>query len=480
MVLWLSGCGDAEPVSAPVKSAPEVGADGPAPSAQGVQEVQVVEPVGEQWLVWFDAGQGWRTRWVTAATSGPTVTTTAERSAVVIAQGTRLWSIRRRDTTLPVRDCRCLDDESSPECAVRGSVVYPGLQAVPMGDGPPRTLVGPTGAELLGEVDELSLALRGGVGTRLFTATGNSGYYCGAHGLVESTFPIVDPTATEPIVWPEVTLPSILQREAAVGGLLKRFQACEDDPSLTMDRFLSEFMTLSDVEMSLRRGMVRLRWHFTAPVPHACSADYGLHGETASGLLPQAESLGLSGPLSPGLQAALREVGTAEVVGWSQLSVQGEARAAALRWFEGLDESPWPPAVHEQVQVLPNAEVEPEGPAAEARQRLAQGRKLTRDGEYSEAIAALSQALEADPELARAWAARGYARLLSGDLERSVSDSKAALKREGSERFRAAVLFNLGQAEQRRGHRAAARRVYRESVALRPNAEVEAALEGLR
>ncbi|MBV1857863.1 MAG: tetratricopeptide repeat protein [Nannocystaceae bacterium] len=446
---------------------------------QGKSETPVVdspaEAVLEEWLVWFDAGSGLRSRWYTTRASGTQVT--AKRSALVLADGDTLWHVRRKDASADVFACECFESESQADCKKAGSLRTLGLEAEPMDGGPVLAVETAQTERIYGEVDSQTLTLNGGVGARLMVSTTDAGYYCGAHGFYAGVTHLHDVSSPQRPVWPEVKLPSVMMKEAALWeNMMKDYKECWDEPGITMDAFVDDIMKIVAVQMSLDAGMVRLRWHAEADGPYVCTGDYAFDGYVKTTLLPPAAELGLAPPVPKGLAAALKDVGTAEVVGWSKLERTGAARAEALAWFRALDETPWAPSSTEQGRA-PNPT--PAEADKGARGLLAQGRKLTKAKDYAGADTALSKAITLEPEAARPYAARCYARLLAEKLQAARKDCDKALALRSEGRFAASVHYNLGQISVRTGDTQKAREAYEASLALRDSETVRHALESL-
>jgi tetratricopeptide (TPR) repeat protein len=108
------------------------------------------------------------------------------------------------------------------------------------------------------------------------------------------------------------------------------------------------------------------------------------------------------------------------------------------------------------------------------------GRKLTRDKQYAEAIAAFDKAIAASDKAAKAWSGRGYAKLLAGDLDGADSDLKRALELDDTPKFQAAVYFNLGEIAEKRNDKPAAFGYYGRALALVPSDAVKKRLERLK
>lgn len=461
--------GEASPKNSPAAERPE-----PEAKAE-VAENAPVAPIEAEWIVWFDAGQGVQSRWYTKTGEG--VSLTASRKALAVGAGASLWVVRRADGAVDVFDCACVESERDPLCRKTGEVQTLGLEALPMGGGPAVALEPASSEAIYGEVDALALHLRGGVGPRLFVETADSGYYCGAHGSYGGAAHLRDVQAKVQPAWPELTLPNVMLREAAVsGGMLEDYKECWDRPELTLGAFVEDTMTVASVELSLDAGMLKLTWNTEADGPYVCTGDYAFHGRVSTGLMSSAKSLGLAPPLPDGLQEAFSDIGTATVVGWSPVTLEGTARDEALAWFRGLDETAWPPASVEQTTVAADVS---EADVLARRKLLDRGRTLTKDGDYAGAVTVLSEAIDADPTAARPLAARCYAHLLAGSLADARTDCEKALTLHPGDRFAASVHYNLGKVAEGEGKPQQARKAYETSLELRENATVRKALEAL-
>jgi Flp pilus assembly protein TadD len=70
----------------------------------------------------------------------------------------------------------------------------------------------------------------------------------------------------------------------------------------------------------------------------------------------------------------------------------------------------------------------PGKPALIAAQHEVRGRALTAEGKYDEAIAELTEAIRLQPDLARAYNARGYVYLLRRDNPHALADFDEAIR----------------------------------------------------
>ncbi|MFO0747371.1 MAG: tetratricopeptide repeat protein [Myxococcota bacterium] len=74
---------------------------------------------------------------------------------------------------------------------------------------------------------------------------------------------------------------------------------------------------------------------------------------------------------------------------------------------------------------------------------------------------------------------RCFRQLQAAELDEARATCAEALRRKPSDATRGAILFNLGLIAEKRGDPAEARRLYRESLAARPNATVRKRLDAL-
>lgn len=115
---------------------------------------------------------------------------------------------------------------------------------------------------------------------------------------------------------------------------------------------------------------------------------------------------------------------------------------------------------------------------AEYKAKLQAGRAAAKATKWPEAIAALEAALALIPGDDRVLSELSYVYMASGDLERARKAGRAAVAATTDPKLKAAALYNLGRAEETAApDRAVA--LYRESLALRPNATVDKRLATL-
>lgn len=496
LLLALAGCGDPAPPAAP-PATPKTGdaTKTPPPATDAKEAPPVVTPpptvpaepepvgaaVGEDWLVWYSQGGQWVTRWIDATPSESTLV--AERRALVVSDGARLWRVARKDGEVDVSACNCLLDEEEREpdldCKPRARLVAPGLHGVELVSGKEVIVRPPQLEAMYGEDIDRSLEIVGGAGPRLFIQWGESGYMCGAHGLTEGGVLVFDLAAGEVMKDALGPIGSALPaavREPAATEIRTLLVECDGDDAPTLRQVLDERMGLTGVSIALADGAPRITWSFETDTYYTCSIDYASHGAGESGLVAAGAPLGLEGPLPKGVEHALVQIGQAPALGWARLSLSAEARAAALAAFRRADETPWPATFAAERPVA----VSDTQARRQAKAKLDEGRKLTRAGDYPTAIAAFDAAIELDRALARAWSERGYAKLLSGDLEGAQADLTAALPLDEGAPYWAAVHYNLGLVAEKRGDPSAARTAFEASLALRENESVRKALARLK
>lgn len=450
-----------------VEPAPEADTAAPAPTAQA----------GEDWLVWSRVGGGWLTRWVSVTHAGFELV--AEKKAVIVSDGARLFRVERADVTVDVSPCVCLDEEDAPDCKVIGKVTRPGLRAVDLAGGAPIDVYKAEDGPMWGSDMDLAVDLGGGVGALLFVDWNDGGYFCGAHGSWEGgTKPFdVAKRAVPDAIYPTVDrkLPEAVHKPA-LDELYAPLKDCEDE-EMTREQ-AAERVGLGAVGVRIGEGGApSVTWTFSADVMYACSADYGVHATVTTGLLPEASDLGLAGPLPGGVVKALAAAPEQGTVGWARVTLEGDARAAALAAFQASPEPAWGPTRFSEVL---NEASAPTGDAAAAKKAVSEGRKLTRAKDYAGAVAKFGEAIALDATHAPAYSGRGYAQLLGGMFDGAKADFDKALELDKEPVYQAQVYFNLGQVAEKQNDPAAAKAAYAKSLELRPNDAVQKALDRLK
>jgi hypothetical protein len=110
---------------------------------------------------------------------------------------------------------------------------------------------------------------------------------------------------------------------------------------------------------------------------------------------------------------------------------------------------------------------------------LNKGRELAKKADYKTALAELDKALALAPQDPRVLAEIGWAAFKAGDLARAKDANKKALAATSDTKLRAQILYNIGRVAEEQKDTEAALRAYRDSLALRDNAEVKKRFEAL-
>jgi len=113
------------------------------------------------------------------------------------------------------------------------------------------------------------------------------------------------------------------------------------------------------------------------------------------------------------------------------------------------------------------------------REHLEAGRKLAHAAKWGEACREFEAALAAVPMDARALSELGWATFQAGDYDRARQANADSVRVAVEPALKAAGLYNLGRVAEATGEREQAAQLYRESIRLRPNEDVEERLEAL-
>lgn len=441
---------------APLAATPTPPATAPVPATA----------LGDEWLVWYMRDGSPTTRWIRLAGDGATVV--AERRALIVGEGARLWRIERKDAAVDVLPCDCAELADESQCKSRRRLTTLGLQAVDLAGGAVTDIypaeTGTTYGELFGEQ---VLVVAGGAGARLLIHRSDESFACGAHPTHDHGTSLFDVAAGKAAdgpfeAWPK-QLPDAVRRPAAI-EIQRGLRECDE----AEEPLAADGMFLNEASVALTGGAPRVQWVFAVNVTYTCSPDHMVQGAATSSLVPEAAPIGLA-PLPAEVTRALASIGDATAVGWSHLALEGAARDAALASFSASPQPPWPP---DRVGYQENGR----SPAGD---KLDEARRFTRAKDYPRAIAAFDAALALDASLAAAYSGRGYARLLAGEFAAARTDFDAALARDSSAPFQAAVHFNLGLLAEKQGDRTAARAAYTRSNELRPTKAARDALAAL-
>jgi tetratricopeptide (TPR) repeat protein len=118
------------------------------------------------------------------------------------------------------------------------------------------------------------------------------------------------------------------------------------------------------------------------------------------------------------------------------------------------------------------------GGSQTATEHLDRGLSAMAEGNMADAIAAFTQAIEADPGFAEAWNKRATAHFVAGDFTASIADIGATLIREPRHY---GALGGLGQILLQSGETAAALQAFNAALAIHPHlAPIRELAAGLR
>lgn len=411
-------------------------------------------------LVWQLTATGFETTWLTV--DGGTATPIAKRAEVVVSpDGTALWAIRTKTIERKVFACRDEDGNDLDETQTPGTVDWPGIAAVPLNGGAERWIADPRPTDdsdtIWGDVWSESYELKGGAGRLLMYYHVHTGYACGAHGFDESGGVVVDLTRA-PVGG--VDPASLLMDAAATGKepIAALFDRATDEGCVDVGSLA--WISLDGMGFGATGGAVEARLEYVYPTEAEWAFNCTIY-ETAS--VPTKALVADVRP-SADVAAAVKALKANGTVGWSALALTGGAREAALKSFDAAV-----PAAAKRSRAT-----------TEAQKLIDQGRKLTKEKDYTKAIAAFDKAIAKDRDAARAWSGRGYAQMLAGKLVEASRDFDHAIGLDTTPEFQAPVYYNIGQIAEKRGKPAEARAAYERSLKLRPSPAVQKALKAVK
>lgn len=500
--LLVSGCGQkaasppTQPMAAPPATTATTGtaADAAAagddtvatvtPDATAATEPEVaigndtkaaVARAGETYLVWLPAGEGYETSWITSDGKGG-VEVVARRAQAALFAGGTLWGVETR--YVPHREIDCWEYEAQEE---GGPKARPGPKKhVPWlaikglagtGAGQEREATDKVSGQLfgvqpkdgvytmIGEHWGRSPQLAGSAADVLLVADCDGGFGCGAHGEWGCKFSAVGLGGQEVTIDLEAA-GRVLAPETK--PLIAEWQKESADDLIEPD--------VRAVSLLSNGGEPVAEYLYVADVAYAStSGDWGSYTQSRKHVGKVVPELGLAA--TPALvKAFLADKPKDARFGWSL--VPADAAAGLLVAFEDASTLPAPKPADETVEQVADAN------AAQA--KVDEGRKLTRDKRYPEAIAAFDEALKrSSDKLARAWSGRGYAKLLAGDEAGAQSDFDRALGLDDDPKFQAAIYFNLGELAEGRKDNDKAIEAYRKALALNPTDAVKKRLDKL-
>lgn len=431
------------------------------------------------WILWNTtdgpAIGRWETRWFHLGERGPEIL--AKRAEPMASDGTRVWSLVTQRQAVPLRSCECDAGLEAPGCHETGTSTAWSLVAVDLIDGS-ETVVIPPESGFIGADPAESLVLVGSAGAHVFASRTRGATGCGSDTKPLREFTTFDlARRARDRRFAADRLPIALVSDAAA-ALANRFTACEtgfqkSSDEVRRDMGLDGWSLRVQAKAALRPpegvrdgGHLRIRWTFSAEAEYLACREARLAVDLESGTMAEAGSLGLASPPPDVIDTALatgQEEGT--IVGFAALAVPDRAdRDKLIARFKSAPS-------HVSVQA---SEAAIKRLTAEL--RAADGRERSRGGDQAGAIQAFGEALAFDPELASAWAGRGRAKLLAGDLAGAKADLEKAFLFIRDTDTQAAVWYDLGQVAERMGDRKQAREAYRSAAAIRPCSLIDDAL----
>lgn len=494
LLLWACGQKAAPPAPAPAP-APSATAATPAPDATSASEdaaaatsaaadaVTTPQPTAPEaktasaasYLVWLPTDEGYTTSWISADEAGAVKVVASRAQAALFAHGT-LWGIEAR--YVPYREIDCwayeAEEEGGPKAKPGPKKHLPWLAA--------RGLAGPKAGEerelarkvsgylfgeqpkdgvytLVGEHWGRTAQLVGGAADVLLLTDCEGAFGCGAHGDWGCRFGVhrLDGEAVA------------MDLDGAAGALaaetkgmiadwVKEAEGEEIEPEVRA------------VSLRANGGEPVIEYTYVADVAYSStSGDWGSYTQSRRHVGKPVAALALAE--TPALvKAFLADKPKEASFGWSL--VPEDATESMLAAFRDAATLPAPKPADETTEQLADAN------AAQA--KVNEGRKLTRDKRYAEAIAAFDEALKlSGDKLARAFSGRGYAKLLAGDTAGARSDFEKALALDGDAKFQAAIYFNLGELAEGEKDKAKAIEAYRKALELNPTDAAKKRLEKL-
>lgn len=406
-------------------------------------------------LVWQEAGGAYKSYWVSV--DGDTVKTLATRDEAVLSDGETLWAMEMGVKTIEILPCEAMEDEDGGHAA-EGEFDWPSLRARPLnGGGEPFWVLEPWEGAFFGEVWSKSIELVGSVGSVVMVEHINTGYGCGAHGYDDSGGVTWDVKRNKrAAVGSILEAPDALTRQSRA-ELAERAlgEECAEDEEIARDSIILD-------NLEIDAGAAGIGGKVVLVHPTGASWAFNCTLEDFEGF--HLDDMKASARPSKAALKAIASLKLSGTVGYADLKLEGQARAEALAGFKGQPAPPRAKRTHAKREAKPHIQA---------------GRKATKDKDYDKAISAFTTAIRIDRKAARAWSGRGYAKMLAGKLESAARDFDQALKLDATDKFHAAIWFNLGQVSEKQGKPKQARRAYQKSLKLRPSKAVQGALDKL-
>lgn len=459
------------PAADAASPAPAPGSDttssAPAADAAPTAETPRAPSDPDTYLVWWASEGGYQTAWVSA--DGEGVRVEATRPQLVVFADETLFGVETR--YVPFRETSCEDFESGkkgkpgprkwlPYLATRG-LAGKHLDEV-------RELVSAKSDysfeepdadgvyNVVGEHWGRTISLVGGWRDLLMIIECEGAYGCGAHGDQGCGF-------VRGLLGPDAPAPSIeavvKHLGAAPQQMLKDWVGEDAGEELVPE--------LDHFTLKAKDGQVLVDYVWVASVPYSgTDGSWSSYTQSRTHTGPPVEGLGL-GNLPAVVSKALSKRGVEGHFGWSV--VKPDMLEAARKAFEDTSTLPGDKPVDDA----------PSEDREDATTLMNDGRKLTKDRKYSEAIARFDKALGLDDKLARAWSGRGFAKLGADDVAGAKADFEKALTLEDDKKFQAAVHFNLGEVAEKQGDKEAAKTHYETALKLAPSDAAKKKLDAL-
>jgi tetratricopeptide (TPR) repeat protein len=395
---------------------------------------------GREFLVWTEGKDGPQTVWLRASGEGRPEVVMTRKQAAGIYDGS-LWGFEQ--VYLPFRETSCEDYNRLEDKAVPNRLRYlPNMRARALAgpqSGNFATMTAGTSAyfddskigEPLGMVGEYygrTIELVGGNPDRVMIVDCEGGFGCGVHGSHDCEFKDI------PLVRDVVPLDLALAEKAIAPDAKASLEAWTKEPDS------SDMGTpkLTAVQLLGNGGDPTVSYMFVGDVPYAATrGDWGSYTASLTYIGKPVAELRL-GEIPDLVKGYLAGLPPETRFGWSMLPVDAPAGLVEelKKAFSDASTLPSPAPAEEALGTSASTDVD---------KLIDEGRKLTREKKYAEAIAAFDTAIAASEKAARAWSGRGYAKMLAGELGDAKTDLEKALELDTTPKFLSAVHFNLGE-----------------------------------
>ncbi len=418
-----------------------------------------------QYLVWTVGKDGPETAWLTAKADGKPEVVATRKQAAGIYDGS-LWVFEQ--VYLPFEEISCEDYDRNGEKATASRRKYlPNMRA--------RALAGPQNGNFAtiteGESDQISrdkakgdalsmvgeywgrtISLAGGGPDKVFVIDCEGGFGCGMHGSSTCRFKAVNLVRdTEPV--------DLAAAEKQIASDAKSsLDEWKKDPDLSDMGTVS----LTAVEFLGNGGEPQVSYLFVGDIAYALTrGDWSSYTASVAYIGKMVPELHL-GEVPDLVKTYLASLPKETRFGWSMLAADAPSGLVDELKKAFSDTSTLPaPAPAEEVLTTP--------PSSDVDKLINDGRKLTREKKYAEAISAFDSAITLSENAPKAFSGRGYAKLLAGDLGEAKKDLEKALELDKSPKFQSAVHFNLGEIAEKLKDDLNALEHYEKAHALNPS-----------